>query len=43
MKDKEWMYVIDIESIVDNGIAFLWVTNAKVEAAIEYMTRQNFK
>ena len=43
LEDQEWMAPIDFDSLMDDGLIFMWVANAKFEAAVEFMKGRGWK
>jgi 16S rRNA G966 N2-methylase RsmD len=37
MDDKEWFEVLNFDELIDDGLIFIWVTNAKLGVIITHM------
>ncbi len=37
MDDKEWFDVLNFDELIDDGLIFIWVTNAKLGVMINLM------
>jgi N6-adenosine-specific RNA methylase IME4 len=37
LDDHEWMSILNFDDLMDDGLVFMWVTNAKFEDAVDFM------
>jgi N6-adenosine-specific RNA methylase IME4 len=42
MDDKDWFDVLNFDELIDDGLIFIWVTNAKLGVIISLMQQRGW-
>ncbi len=42
LEDKEWMDKLNFDELMDDGLVWMWVTNAKCDVAVAFMNSKGW-